>query len=119
MSRPQRLEHADRGGDPGQPARHPTTVRQLPAEAYLASTSPTSILNNPDLAGNPVALAHARAGRGGHSTATAAGHPAATPLVFLVVMPTIILLVSNPLGWLVLLMLCFVFAYLIGFGGSL
>jgi hypothetical protein len=42
-----------------------------------------------------------------------------TALLFLVVMPAIILLVSNPLGWIVLLMLCFGFAYLFGFGSIL
>jgi hypothetical protein len=94
-------------------------IRLLPGEAHRVSARPASILDDPDLAGNPVALAHARAlGRGGSPSASA-GHPVGLALVFLAVIPTLILLVSNPLGWFVLFMLCFGFAYLFGFGSIL
>ena len=103
---------------------HPRTrpargVQLLPGEVRLASTHTGSILDDPDLAGTPVALAHARAARENHAPSAGAGHPLGTALLFLVVAPTLILLVSNPLGWVILLGLCFGFAYLFGFGGIL
>jgi hypothetical protein len=109
----------------GRSQLHPQTrpasdIRLLPAEAHLASPRVGSILEDPDLAGNPVALAHARATRKNHrATAGSGGHPIGTALLFLVVVPAIIFLVSNPLGWVLLLGLCFGFAYLFGFGGIL
>ena len=111
---------AENGRDQRHRTQHaPSGIRRLPGETHRASARPASILDNPDLAGNPVALAHARAiGRSGEPPASA-GHPVGLALVFLVVIPTIVLLVSNPLGWFVLFMLCFGFAYLFGFGSIL
>ena len=61
--------------------------------------------------------ARARAGRNADGGRGARG--GGRRLFFLVVAPTIILLVSNPLGLLALFGLCLLFAYLIAFGGAL
>jgi hypothetical protein len=98
---------------------HADGILLLPAEARLRRTRAASWLDDPDLAGNPVALAHARAARETHASPARAGHPVSTALLFLVVLPAILFLVTNPLGWLLLLGLCFGFGYLFGFGGIL
>ena len=64
------------------------------------------------LAGNPVARAHAR--RGGASSA-AAGSPIGRILLWTVAIPAIVFLVSNPLGWLILFLMCLGVA--VPFGG--
>jgi hypothetical protein len=99
--------------------RHATAIRLLPAEARLARTHAGSWLHDPELAGNPVAVAHARAQRESRPPAPGAGSSIGTALLFLIVLPTILFLVSNPLGWLLLLGLCFGFGYVFGFGGIL
>ena len=92
---------------------------RLPGEACLARTRGTSVFDDPDLAGNPVALAHARATRENRASPAGSGHPVGTALLFLVATPAILVLVSNPLGWLALFGLCLGFGYLVGFGGIL
>ena len=101
-----------------QRARRSSDMLLLPEERRLAATRP-SLLDNPDLAGNPVAVAHARAARQNRPAASGTGSPIATALVFLVVAPALIFLVSNPLGWLALFGLCLGFGFLFGFGGIL
>ena len=67
--------------------------------------------------GNPVAQAHARArGRVG---ASELDHPIARGLVWTVLIPAIVFLVSNPVGWIVLFLLALGGAFLFGFGGIL
>lgn len=100
-------------------ARPASGALRLPAEAHLTSPRTASILDDPDLAGNPVALAHARAARENHRRSPGAGHPIGVALFFLVVVPAILFLVSNPLGLLLLFGLCLGFGYLFGFGGIL
>ena len=85
----------------------------------MARTHATSWLDDPDLVGNPVALAHARARRENRPPSPGAGHPIGTALLFLVVVPALIFLVSTPLGLLALFGLCLGFGYLFGFGGIL
>jgi hypothetical protein len=75
-------------------------------------------LDDPRLAGNPVARAHARAS-GEPATSSAAGSRIGRALVFVVVLPVIVFLVSNPVGWLLLFWLCLGFGLLFGFGGIL
>jgi hypothetical protein len=67
--------------------------------------------------GNPVARAHARAGNG-RQTPDARG-PLPTLLVWGVVVPFILALVSNPLGWFLLFLLLLGIGGLLGFGGVL
>jgi hypothetical protein len=74
---------------------------------------------DPDLSGNPVARAHARAARDSRPEPEGAEHPLGRALVFLVVVPAIVFLVSNPIGWLTLFGLCLGIAVLTGFGGIL
>ena len=119
MSQPAKHEYAHPEPGRGHAARRPSGLLLLPSEAQVASASSVPMLADPDLAGNPVALAHARALRQGESATASGGNPVAAAGVFLVVAPTIILLVSNPLGLLVMFLLCLGFAYLIAFGGSL
>jgi hypothetical protein len=109
----------ERTSDHSQRRRSANGILLLPAEARLTRTQPTSWLNDPDLAGNPVALAHARATLETDATPAGDGNPIGTALLFLVVLPAILFLVTNPLGWLLLLGLCFGFGYLFGFGGIL
>lgn len=99
--------------------RPATDIRLLPMEARLARTHPGSWLDNPDLAGNPVALAHARAQRESPASRAGTGRPAGSALPLLVVVPAIVLLVSNPLGWVALFGLCLGLGYLFAFGGIL
>jgi hypothetical protein len=65
---------------------------------------------------NPVARAHERA-RGREPSNE--DHPIGRVLVWVVVIPTIVFLVSNPVGWLVLFLLVLGVAVLSGFGGIL
>ena len=74
---------------------------------------------DPDISGNPVARAHARAARDSRPEPEGADHPLGRALVFLVVIPGIVFLVSNPVGWLALFGLCLGLAVLTGFGGIL
>ena len=105
---------------PLRPSTRPARdIQRLPAEARLVSKRTASIFDDPDLAGNPVALAHARAARENHRPPAGAGHPIGTALFFLVVAPAILLLVSNPVGWIALFGLCLGCGYLFGFGGIL
>jgi len=90
-----------------------------PAEPPSVATGPTSWLDDPRLAGNPVARAHARAARQGHPTPAGDGSRIGTSLLFLVVLPAVFFLVSNPLGWVLLFWLCLGFGLLFGFGGIL
>jgi hypothetical protein len=62
---------------------------------------------------NPIARAHARPG-----TADSAGGLGRV-LVFAVVIPLVLFLVSNPLGWLLLLLLCLGGAAAVGVGAFL
>jgi hypothetical protein len=103
----------------GHRTRPASDIRLLPGEARLAATRPSSVLDDPDLAGNPVALAHARAAREHHAPSRGEGSPVGTALFFLVAAPALIFLVSNPLGLLLLFGLCLGFGYLFGFGGIL
>ena len=119
MSQLANREHPHDNLGRGHEARRPSGMLLLPAEARTVSSSATPMLDDPDLAGNPVALAHARALRQGESPTAGGGNPAAAALIFLVVAPTIVLLVSNPLGLLVMFLLCLLLGYLIGFGGAL
>ena len=66
---------------------------------------------------NPVARAHARAQEHGESGRE--DHPLGRVLLWVVVIPAIVFLVSNPLGWIVLFLLCLGVALLSGFGGIL
>jgi len=66
--------------------------------------------------GNPVAQAHARARV---REPAEADHPISRVLVWTVVIPAIVCLVSNPLGWIVLFLLALGGAFLFGFGGVL
>jgi hypothetical protein len=116
---PETQSHESTYGDHGQRHRPANGILLLPSEARFARTHAAPSLENPDLAGNPVALAHARATRENHASPAAAGHPIGTALLFLVVLPAILFLVSNPLGWLLLFGLCLGFGYLFGFGGIL
>jgi hypothetical protein len=68
------------------------------------------------LEGNPVARAYAR-DRG--RTASAEESPIGRALVWLVVIPAIVFLVTNPVGWIVLFLLVLGAAALSGFGGIL
>jgi hypothetical protein len=81
-------------------------------------TQGTSWLEDPRLAGNPVARAHARASRD-PATSSATGSRIGRALVLLVVLPAILFLVSNPVGRLLLFWLCLGFGLLFGFGGIL
>jgi hypothetical protein len=65
---------------------------------------------------NPVAQAHARAHL--RTTATSDG-PMGRLLLWTVVIPTIVFLVSNPLGWIILFLLCLGSAAALGFGAIL
>ena len=95
-----------------------TPVRPLPAEP------PEQVQPQPQpqpqpfagLEGNPVARAHARARV---RTASDEESPVGRMLVWLVVIPAIVFLVSNPVGWLVLFLLVLGTAALTGFGGIL
>jgi hypothetical protein len=69
--------------------------------------------------GNPVARAHARAARNTASESTAHGSLLCGVLLWTVVIPVIVFLVSNPLGWVALLMLVLGFAALSAFGAIL
>jgi hypothetical protein len=100
--------------------KDPTSAYALrPAEERARAPRATSFSDDPELAGNPIARAHARASRSGSATTASGGHPIQTALVFLVVLPTILFLVTNPVGWIVLFMLCLGFGYLFGFGAIL
>jgi hypothetical protein len=68
------------------------------------------------LEGNPVARAHARPSRRSDS---AGGSIAGQAAVWLIVVPTIIGLVSNPIGWLLLFLLCIGAGAAFGLGGLL
>jgi len=109
----------ERTSDRSEDRRQVNGMLVLPAEARLTRAHAGSLLDDPDLAGNPVALAHARAKRENRESPPGADGPIGTALLFLVVVPAILLLVSNPLGWVILLGACFGFAYLFGFGGIL
>jgi hypothetical protein len=67
--------------------------------------------------GNPVAQAHARAR--GRVERREADHPIGRILIWTVLIPAIVFLVSNPVGWLVLFLLALGGAFLFGFGGIL
>jgi hypothetical protein len=69
--------------------------------------------------GNPVAQAHARAARSTASESTAHSSLLSGALLWTVVIPAIVFLVSNPLGWVVLLMLVLAFGALTAFGAIL
>ena len=116
------LQHPEHTKDTARPDRRahlPRRVLLLPEEARLATTRAPSVLDDPDLAGNPVALAHARAAREHHAPPRGEGSPIGTALFFLLVAPALIFLVSNPLGLLLLFGLCLGVGYLFGFGGIL
>jgi hypothetical protein len=101
----------------------PTTM--LPEPPVVATPAPSAATPRPasapidlaNLAGNPVAAAHARranlrdrdvdTGRLGHV------------LVLAVVVPTILFLVSNPLGWLLLFLTCLAVGAVTGIGSIL
>ena len=68
-------------------------------------------------AGNPVARAHARAANGSERPDARGALP--TLLVWAVVVPSIVALTSNPLGWLLLFLLLLGIGGLLGFGGVL
>lgn len=100
--------------------KNPSAAYALrPGERRARAPRATSFADDPELAGNPVARAHARASRSGNAGTASDGHPVQPALVFLVVLPTLIFLVSNPVGWIVLFTLCLGFGYLFGFGGIL
>jgi hypothetical protein len=77
------------------------------------------MVEDPRLAGNPVARAHARAARETRATRADDGSRIGTVLLFAVALPAIFFLVSNPLGWVLLFWLCLGFGLLFGFGGIL
>ena len=83
-----------------------------PCQGSVAGATPSY----DPLAGNPVARAHAR--RGGASSAAEAS-PIGRILLWAVAIPAMIFLVSNPLGWLILFLMCLGIAVLTGFGGIL
>lgn len=87
-----------------------TPSRPLPAE-LVEQPQPYG-----GLEGNPVARAHARARVW---TASDEESPLGRALVWLVVIPALVFLVSNPLGWIVLFLLGLGAAALCGFGGIL
>lgn len=100
--------------------KDPTSTYPVrPAEERARAPRVTSFWDDPELARNPIARAHARASRSGIATTGSGGHPVQPALVFLVVLPTILFLVTNPVGWIVLFMLCLGFGYLFGFGAIL
>jgi hypothetical protein len=66
------------------------------------------------ISSNPVARAHARARTRSYERQESR---ISGVLVWLVVVPGILLLVSNPFGWIVLFLLVMGFAALTGFGG--
>jgi hypothetical protein len=82
-------------------------------------TRSRSLIDDPDLAGNPVARAHARAAHRGPTSARSHRRPLLEVVALLVIVPAIVLLVSNPAGWVLLFMLCLGFGYLFAFGGIL
>jgi hypothetical protein len=106
-------------GEQARSRRPQSALRLLPAETRLPAARSEAWLGDPELAGNPVALAHARAIHENRPPSPGAGHPIGTALLFLVVVPAILLLVSNPLGLVALFGLCLGFGYLFGFGGIL
>ncbi len=85
-------------------------------EAHAEAPWPEPLPSYDPLAGNPVARAHAR--RGGASSA-AEGSPIGRILLWTIAIPAMIFLVSNPLGWLLLFLMCLGIAVLTGFGGIL
>ena len=85
-------------------------------EAHAEAPRPEPLPSYDTLVGNPVARAHAR--RGGVSSA-ADGSPIGRILLWTVAIPAMIFLVSNPLGWLILFLMCLGIAVLTGFGGIL
>ena len=82
-------------------------------------TDDHQVRRDPDISGNPVARAHARAARDSRPEPEGAEHPLGRALVYLVVIPGIFFLASNPFGWLALFGLCLGIAVLTGFGGIL
>jgi hypothetical protein len=90
-----------------------------PIEERPVRTQAGSLLDDPRVAGNPVARAHARAARETRATPAHDGNRIGTVLLFAVVLPSIFFLVSNPLGWVLLFWLCLGFGLLFGFGGIL
>jgi hypothetical protein len=116
------MQHQERLNSKYQPQqlKNPTTAYALrPGEERARAPRATSFADDPELAGNPIARAHARASRSGNASTASGGHPVKPALVFLVVLPTILFLVTNPVGWIVLFMLCLGFGYLFGFGAIL
>jgi hypothetical protein len=97
-----------------------TTPREpIAAPAPAAPAAPARPARPPldlaDLAGNPVAAAHSRrASRPDRDIDTGR---LGRILVFAVVVPTILFLVSNPVGWLLLLLACIGAGALTGIGG--
>jgi hypothetical protein len=72
-------------------------------------------VNALDLDVNPVARAHTRASQTAVTSEGALGRV----LLWTLVVPTILFLVSNPLGWLLLFVLCLAAAVGFGFGAIL
>jgi hypothetical protein len=93
-------------------------MSELLQEAPIAQDPLLPELEQPGWhSGNPVAQAHAHAR--GRVEPVEADHPIARVLVWTVLIPAIVFLVSNPVGWLVLFLLALGGAFLFGFGGIL
>ena len=93
-------------------------MSQVVLEPTVVQEPPLAQLAQPGWhGGNPVAEAHARAR--GRVEPVEADHPIARALVWTVLIPAIVFLVSNPVGWLVLFLLALGGAFLFGFGGIL
>jgi hypothetical protein len=92
-------------------AGKPTPAPAIVAVAQRTSARPveTRSLKADPLSSNPVARAHARG-----ATATES-HWISGVLLWTVVIPTLVFLVSNPLGWIVLFMLVLAGALLTAF----
>jgi hypothetical protein len=96
-----------RSGPPAVPA--PSSRRAAPPPPWL----------DLELAANPVARAQLRAEQGRGRSDPRPGGRLATVLVWTVVVPTLVGLVSNPAGWLVLFLLCLGVGGALGFGSAL
>jgi hypothetical protein len=109
VEQPHRTTAAPRDVARPAPATGPVSVaKQQPAVPRPADTSPPRAGS---LSSNPVAVAHARG-----ATSAAEGHWMSGVLVWTVLIPTLVVLVSNPLGWVILFMLVLAGATLTAFG---
>jgi hypothetical protein len=104
------------------PSRRRGGIRHLSRTALSTEEAGTMAVNlerhdvYDSIQANPVARAHARAGARGSESEQ---RPLGRVLLWVVVIPAIVFLVSNPVGWVVLFLLVLGSAAATGFGGIL